>query len=159
MRPRARARQLIRTRTHLRAAPGIFVLDERVVFVYAHVRARARAQVRTVGRVNNIRCTGRLTHLSSILFSLCANERTVIEPNMINKTKYDSEVSQGEVRALNVRGEREKENDDGISGAVNATGCTRRSRSRVRRARRDSRSRIRAFASHARQRFSTESPR
>lgn len=69
MRPRARARQLIRTRTHLRAAPGIFVLDEHAVSVYA------RMQVRTVGHVNDIRYAGQLMHLSPILFSFRAKKR------------------------------------------------------------------------------------
>lgn len=44
----ARARQLNRTKTHLRAAPGIFVLDERAVF-------RIRTSICTVGCVNDVR--------------------------------------------------------------------------------------------------------
>lgn len=74
----ARARQLVRTRTHLRAAPGIFVHDECAVFVCA--------QVRTVGCVNDIRY--RAVNATSRQFSLrCSRTRAmIVEPyNYINE--------------------------------------------------------------------------
>jgi len=68
----ARVRQLVRTRTHLRAAPGIFVHDECAVFVCA--------QVRTVDDVNGIRY--RAVNTTSRQFYLrCSRTRAmIIEP-------------------------------------------------------------------------------
>lgn len=81
MRPRARsrARQLIRTRTHLRAAPGIFIEYSRRTRSF-RIRARARACSRLHERYP-VYAQAALTHSSSVLLSLVARERaTVIKP-------------------------------------------------------------------------------
>jgi len=49
----ARAQQLIRTRTHLRAAPGIFVLDERAVFVYMRARKCVQSAALMISGMKN----------------------------------------------------------------------------------------------------------